>query len=111
MKIQLLSFSDCPNVGAARAALAEALRAESIDAAVVEIDIGRADAPAWATGWGSPTILIDGEDVAGAAPRTGDIGCRLYGGGTPSIGQIRDRLRNAAASQEGCCGAELGDRR
>ena len=116
MKIQLLSFSDCPNAGAARTALEVALRAETLDSAVEEIDIGHADAPGWARAWGSPTILIDGEDVTGVSPRSGDLGCRLYGGGAPSVGQIRERLRIAIGTspspRESCCAeAELGDRR
>lgn len=119
MKIELLTFADCPNAGAARDALARALRAEAVDAAVEEIDIGRDDAPTWSRAWGSPTILIDGEDVTGAANPSGEIGCRLYAGGAPSVDQIRERLRLAsgaspAASAEEVrtvAGREPGDRR
>lgn len=115
MKIQLLTFSDCPNAGAARSALSHALRAEALDVAVEEVDIGRDDALAWARAWGSPTILIDGEELTGASPRSGDIGCRLYKGGAPSVDQIRERLRIATAASprtgDDCCRAESGDRR
>ena len=91
MKIQLLHFEGCPNVDAVRVALRDALAAEKLDVAVEEIDVERADAPDWARGWGSPTILIDGEDVAGQE-RTTASSCRLYAGGAPSVEVIRARI-------------------
>jgi hypothetical protein len=93
VKIQLLHFEGCPNVEAARAALREALAAEQVLAAVEEVDVEAADAPAWAQGWGSPTILIDGHDVMGHTPSTSASCCRLYADGAPSIDAIRARLR------------------
>lgn len=92
MKIQLISFPDCPNVGAARAAIREALRLEQRDAVVEEVDISRDDAPAWAKGWGSPTILLDGVDAAGEPLPGDEMCCRLYKDGAPSIAQIRERI-------------------
>jgi mercuric ion transport protein len=91
MKIQLLHFEGCPNVDAARAALRDALAAEKLDVAVEEIDVQRADAPEWARGWGSPTILIDGKDVTGQE-RSNAASCRLYAGGAPSVESIRARI-------------------
>ena len=91
MKIQLLHFEGCPNVDAARAALRDALAAEKLDIAVEEIDVQRADAPEWARGWGSPTILIDGKDVTGQEPSNA-ASCRLYAGGAPSVESIRARI-------------------
>lgn len=93
MKIQLLTFPDCPNAEAARSALREAMAAEHTDAPVEEIDISAADAPHELRAWGSPTILIDGADVTGAKPSSGEIGCRLYAGGAPTLPQIRGALR------------------
>jgi mercuric ion transport protein len=96
MKIQLLYFEGCPNLAPAREALREALAAEQIDDGVDEIDVEAPDAPEWARGWGSPTILVDGKDLTGATRATG-AACRLYKGGTPSVDEIRARL--AAARQ------------
>lgn len=93
MKIQLLGFEGCPNTPAARVALRAAIRQEEIDDLIEEIDIGRDDARSWARAWGSPTILIDGHDVAGGAQPSGEIGCRLYAGGAPSVEQIRRCLQ------------------
>lgn len=92
MKIQLLHFEGCPNVDAAREAIRAALAAEKIDVPVEEIDVERADAPEWARGWGSPTILVDGQDVTGQERSSGSSCCRLYADGAPSIESIRARI-------------------
>lgn len=94
MKIQLLHFEGCPNVDAARAAIRDALAAEKVEASVEEVDVERADAPEWARGWGSPTILIDGKDVTGQE-RSNASSCRLYAGGAPSVASIRERIAAA----------------
>lgn len=98
MKIQLLGFEDGPKVDEARAVLRQALLETGASEPIEEIDIGREDAPAWSRAWGSPAILIDGDDVTGATRPSGDIGCRLHAGGGPSVHQIRERLRIAGAS-------------
>lgn len=95
MKVQLLAFPGCPNAGAARIALREALEREHVRAGIEEVDVSRDDAPPWSNGWGSPTILIDGVDVAGERSSAGEVSCRLYPSGAPSIDQIRERIRAA----------------
>jgi copper chaperone CopZ len=92
VKVQLLHFEGCPNVEAARTALREALAAERIDVAIEEIDTEHPSAPAWSRGWGSPTILIDGADVAGQEQAAETSCCRLYADGAPSVSTIRARL-------------------
>jgi hypothetical protein len=94
MKIQLLHFLGCPNVGAARTALRDALAAEQLGVQIEEIDVEDPAAPAWARGWGSPTILIDGKDVAGQQP-SGASSCRLYADGAPSVEVIRAQIAAA----------------
>lgn len=89
MKIQLIYFEGCPHVAATRAALRDALATTAH--VVEEIDTGRADAPDWARRWGSPTVLIDGVDVAGLAPSDSAC-CRLYPTGAPTVAQITARL-------------------
>lgn len=97
MKIHLLHFPGCPNVGATRAAVRDALAAEQLDIAVEEIDVNAPDAPSWARDWGSPTVLVDGQDVLGAAPNSASA-CRLYEGGAPGVDAIRAHLRAASSS-------------
>lgn len=98
MKIQLLHFQGCPNVDAARAAVHAALAEEKLNVSVEEIDIEDPAAPAWARGWGSPTILVDGQDVAGQQPAASSA-CRLYAGGAPAIEMIRTSIANARGPQ------------
>jgi mercuric ion transport protein len=103
MKIQLLYFEGCPNLEPARAALRDALVAEQIDQAVEEIDVESPTAPESLRGWGSPTILIDGKDVTGAARTTGSS-CRLYANGAPTVDEIRARLAAAGRAPAGSSG-------
>ena len=102
MKIQLLHFAGCPNVVAARTALRDAIAAEKLETTIEEIDVEDPAAPEWARGWGSPTILIDGQDVTGQE-RSGSSessACRLYVGGTPSVESIRARIASARSPQD-----------
>ena len=98
MRIQLLHFEGCPNVDAARAAVRAALAEEKLDVAVEEIDVEDPAAPAWARGWGSPTILVDGQDVAGQQ-RSESSSCRLYAGGAPAVETIRARIASARSPE------------
>lgn len=100
MRVQLLHFPGCPNVDATRAAVRAALAAEKIDVAVEEIDVSAPDAPAWTRGWGSPTVLVDGQDVLGASTNSA-AACRLYAGGAPSVDAIRAHLRAAHPIEAG----------
>lgn len=106
MRVQLLYFDECPNVDRARAALRDAMAAEHVDLAVEEIDVESPDAPDFARGWGSPTILIDGADVTGADRSTGSA-CRLYKDGAPSIELIRGRLASLGRDAVRSNGAAL----
>src|SRR5882757_9010063 len=104
MKIQLLTFPGCPNAEPARAALREAIAKEHVTDPIEEIDVARDDPPPWTKGWGSPTILVDGRDIAGEAAADGEASCRLYKGGAPSVRQICAGLRTAmgAPARSGC---------
>ena len=100
MKIQLLHFQGCPNVEAARAAVREAMLAEKVDVVLEEIDVEDPAAPSWARGWGSPTILVDGQDVAGQQ-RSEASACRLFAGGAPAVETIRARVASARGAGPG----------
>jgi hypothetical protein len=98
MLVQLLYHLGCPHVAAARAALQRALDELSDAPGVVELDLNDARTPAHLRVWGSPTILVDGKDVAGGAPS--GPSCRLYPGsgdpGAPPAALITAALRRAA---------------
>ncbi len=99
MKIQLLSFPGCPNAGAAREALRRALDAAGLPPRIEEVDVTAPGTPAELRDWGSPTILVDGRDVAGAAPA--GPSCRLHDdagkgkGGVPPYELIRRAIEGA----------------
>ncbi|MBI5517401.1 MAG: hypothetical protein HY909_26765 [Deltaproteobacteria bacterium] len=100
--VVLLYDRDCPNVPAARAALLRAFSEASVPARWRELDRG---APGISAAWralGSPAVLVDGEDVAGA-PSEGGACCRVYAtskglSGAPSVEAIAARLRPAVAA-------------
>ncbi len=75
--IEFIYDRDCPNVEPARAALRDAL--STLKRALVWQEWDRADqkAPEYVRAYGSPTILVDGKDIAGMPP--GDASaCRIY---------------------------------
>lgn len=100
MKVQLLYSPGCPNVVAARENLRRALADCGLRVRVEEIDTTRPDTPKQLRGWGSPTLLVNGIDVAGGPGPTG-ASCRLYPGaathfqGAPSEETIRAALQQA----------------
>lgn len=76
--IQLLVFEGCPLADAARESLQQALGELGIPD-FEEIDILDPSTSDELRGWGSPTILVDGQDVTGSA-RGDNVGCRVYSG-------------------------------
>ena len=104
--IQLLYSPDCPNVRAARDVLHRALSRIPDPPAVTEIDVTAPATPPNLRAWGSPTILVDGVDVAGEDAPTGEAiapCCRLYQAGesrgAPLLVQILYALERAGRSQ------------
>src|SRR5437867_12809658 len=79
MNIQLLSFPGCPNARAACEALQRSLERIGLPPEFEQIDVTAPDAPERLRAWGSPTILVNGRDVAGEQPA--GLCCRLYGTG------------------------------
>ena len=101
MKVELLYDEDCPNAETARVALAGALSALKKPVKWTEWERASVEAPAYAHSYGSPTILIDGVDVAGALPDRTANSCRLYGHkqGAPSVAQIQKALCAGASGR------------
>ena len=95
VRVQFLAFDGCPLADTARAALNEALT-ESCLEGFEEIDILDPDTPDELRRWGSPTILVNGADVAGNVRGEG-VGCRIYATDTrvPSSAVIVERINEA----------------
>jgi hypothetical protein len=102
-RVELIYDTDCPNVQRARRALLEGFNLAGLQPSWTEWDRKSPDSPAYARGYGSPTILVDGWDVGGAAPGDGGSSCRLYHngsgafGGAPSAEQVAEVLRGGHA--------------
>ena len=101
MRVQLLFFEGCPHVDATRQVLRQALESVGLgEVALEQIDVDAASTPAAFRDWGSPTILIDGLDIAGERGPSGRS-CRLYGNagksGVPSKELIEEQLHRAAS--------------
>lgn len=77
MSIQLLSFPGCPHAEDARTCLRRVLASLGFPPDFEEIDVSEDGCPEALRRWGSPTVLVDGQDVAGASSVDGGT-CRLY---------------------------------
>ena len=102
MRIQLITFTGCPNTSGAREALSRVLAGAGIPDAIEEVDTSDPRTPESLRDWGSPTVLIDGVDVGGLDAPSGTC-CRLYvngqgaGQGIPPESLILAGLRRALA--------------
>jgi hypothetical protein len=102
----------CPNVEGAREILATACREAGIPAVWTEWNSADRRCPARVLNLGSPSILVNGEDVAPGphpwAPREDGAGprCRLYRQGdellpAPPLERVRRAIRNAMSPEVG----------
>lgn len=102
MQVELVYDEECPNVPAARAQLMQAFAAAGVAPRWQEWALNAGEAPARVRGYGSPTILVNGADVAGAAPHGDAAACRVYGRGSdvyqgvPPLDDILRALRSAS---------------
>jgi CO dehydrogenase/acetyl-CoA synthase alpha subunit len=83
LRIEFLYFVGCPHAATARLMVETCLKRLGLE---LPIDDKEGDYP-------SPTILIDGEDVTGAAPASGRT-CRLD---VPTEAQVLSALQKAAS--------------
>ena len=95
--VDLVYDSDCPNVIKARSNLLRAFTKAGITPTWSEHRIGDPEVPARVRGYGSPTILIGGRDVAGLEP-SAEACCRIYAGnsGVPTVELIASALSASA---------------
>ena len=80
MRVELIYDLGCPNVESARSMLIKAFTRTGQSARWREWDRNAADCPDYARGFGSPTILVNGRDIADANAVEGSGACRVYTG-------------------------------
>ncbi len=88
--IELIYFDGCPNVDKARASLQAAVGVERGAGAWSEWNLSDEATPERFRRFGSPTVLVDGEDVTGSDGGNAAMACRADG--APSAAVIREAL-------------------
>lgn len=101
--VDFVYFSGCPNIEHARARLNDAFTAIGAEPSWLEWDVSDSATPEEFRRFGSPTILINGRDVAGDGPDASG-GCRLYHGaggltGAPPFELILEALRKTTVGE------------
>ena len=102
MTVELVYDAGCPNVAEARGNILRAFGLANLPPAWTEWEQSGTDAPGRVRGFGSPTVLVNGRDVAGAEPARDLACCRLYQTsdqqyrGAPSADLIFTALHDAA---------------
>lgn len=98
--VELVYDLDCPNIAAARRQLLRAFVQAGVAPRWLEHLQG--DAPPYARGYGSPTILVDGRDVADESQREHAC-CRVYASergvltGVPDVAAIVRAIASTAS--------------
>ena len=99
MKVEVLYVANCPSHPPAVKLVKEALAAEGIEAEVREVLVADAQMAKELTFPGSPTIRVNGQDIAEPSTQPGTFACRLYPGsqqvGVPPIEMVRRALARA----------------
>jgi len=91
MRVELIYNTDCPNVAETRANLLQAFAAAHLEAKWTEWERSSPSSPGYVACFGSPTVLVEGRDVAGENPMGYISCCRLYASldgrysGAPSV--------------------------
>ena len=99
MKVEVVCDPDCPNVPEVRTQLLRAFAEAGISPGWIECNRDSAAAPIYARAFGSPTVPVNGQDVAEGTSKAGNACCRLYPDpsgnlrGAPSVEQIVAALK------------------
>ncbi len=89
-RIDLVYFEGCPNAGKARENLKTAIEATGRGLTWSEWDLTSEATPDSFRRYGSPTVLVDGEDVTGDGAEAAAMACRADG--APGVEAISARL-------------------
>jgi hypothetical protein len=83
--VELIYDATCPNVDAARQQLRDALTRAGRPPVWTEWDRAASGSPAYVRRYASPTVLVAGCDVTGAADLDAGDGCRVYRDATGTL--------------------------
>lgn len=101
--VEFVYEESCPNIQATRTRLIEAFQIAGLRPSWSEWEVNDPVAPAHVKGFGSPTILVDGKDIAGASAGEAEHCCRIYAldnenSGVPPLDMIVAALKSQAAT-------------
>lgn len=102
MRVELIYDPDCPNVDATRQELSKVLGQAGFGKEWVEWDRQDPNSPSYVRRYGSPTILVDGEDVAPQNTEEEEMSCcRVYKDGDGHLQGVpsAEALRRALGKQ------------
>lgn len=93
VKLEFHYFEGCPNHEKMFANLKEALKGLEDKIELNKVLVEDEVAAKRVNFRGSPTLLIDGEDVEGIpAPKEPSLACRFYVSGIPTADEIRNKI-------------------
>lgn len=104
-KVELIYDKACPNVAATRANLLLAFSKLGMMPQWDEWDRNAAESPEYTRRFGSPSILVNGKDIAGVVTASDANSCRVYLGtgnenkGVPSLELITSALARSAQNK------------
>jgi hypothetical protein len=107
VNVQVLHIDDCPNWQEAGTRTRQALDALGLVNVSVEFVLIRTEGEATSAGFaGSPTIVVDGEDLFPSEGRTAHLACRVYLterglAATPTLAQLERALQERAELTRG----------
>jgi mercuric ion transport protein len=100
MKIELIYDHDCPNADKAREIIRQAYKKVGVVTEWEEWERSAANSPDYVKKYGSPTILVNDQDVMPSAEISGTGSCRLYPTedsgfqGIPPIDSVVQAIKN-----------------
>jgi len=106
VKVELIYEQSCPNIQSARDLLQRAFSLAQCTPDWLEWEVNRSDTPAYARDYGSPTILVNGVDVAGKLESDSAACCRVYTDtqhnlrGVPALSLVVSALTKANQSKD-----------
>ena len=93
IKIEVQYFNGCPNSTEMINRVREAINGKENEIEYEEILVEENELAEKIKFRGSPTVLINGEDIEGREePESASLNCRVYENGLPSIDEIREKI-------------------
>ncbi len=95
IKIEIQHFRGCPNSPEMIHRVKEAIKGSEEKIEYNEVLVENNGLAEELKFRGSPTVLINGEDIEGReAPESASLNCRVYENGLPEVEEIRKRIFN-----------------